>query len=286
MDDNIIRPQSPAAMASLIANTMDPVRIIGAGSKRNIGLPVKEEVQLVSTSALAQIPYFEPSEFVIAAQAGVKVSDLQAKLLAHELSLPFHHPWMDQGATLGGVIATNLGGDERLDLGAPRDNVLGIEYVNGNGELLRAGGRVMKNVTGLDMGRALAGSWGRLAVLTEIALKVVPAARMPEAQFAIEDHETPNLWRISVPAVQAEALHERLGACLVASRWHGALAWAATSDDAWDGHAIAQQFDGHALRVRGQGRAFQPQAAGVKRLEAQVKSALDPRSIFDSQYDG
>ena len=69
---------------------------------------------------------------------------------------------MDQGATLGGVIATNLGGDERLDLGAPRDNVLGIEYVNGNGELLRAGGRVMKNVTGLDMGRAFGRKLGTL----------------------------------------------------------------------------------------------------------------------------
>ena len=286
MDDDILRPQSPAAMASVIANASGHVRVIGTGSKRHIGLSVKDETQVVSTSALTQIPYFEPSEFVIAAQAGVKVSDLQAQLQAHELSLPFHHPWMDQGATLGGVIATNLGGDERLDLGAPRDNVLGIEYVNGNGELLRAGGRVMKNVTGLDMGRALAGSWGRLAILTEIALKVVPAARMPEAQFAIEDQEASNLWRISVPAAQAEALHDHLGARLVARRWHGALAWAATSDDEWDGHAVAKQFGGHALRVRGQGRAFQPQAAGVKRLEAQVKGALDPRSIFDSQHDG
>ena len=286
MDDDILRPQSPAAMASVIANASGPVRVIGAGSKRHIGLPVKEEAQVVSTSALTQIPYFEPSEFVIAAQAGVKVSDLQVKLQAHELSLPFHHPWMDQGATLGGVIATNLGGDERLDLGAPRDNVLGIEYVNGNGELLRAGGRVMKNVTGLDMGRALAGSWGRLAILTEIALKVVPAARMPEAQFAIEDQEASNLWRISVPAAQAEALHDHLGARLVARRWHGALAWAATLDDAWDGHAVAKQFGGHALRVRGQGRAFQPQAAGVKRLEAQVMGDLDPRSIFVSQVVG
>ena len=286
MDDDILRPQSPAALASVIADASVPVRIMGAGSKVHIGLPAREETLVVSTSALTQIPYFEPSEFVIAAQAGVKVADLQAKLKAHDLSLPFHHPWMDQGATLGGVIATNLGGDERLDLGAPRDNVLGVEYINGRGELLRAGGRVMKNVTGLDMGRALSGSWGRLAILTEIALKVVPIARMPVAQFALADEEASNLWRISVPTAQAEALHDCLGARLVASRWQGALAWAATSDDEWDGHAIAQQCGGHALRVRGQGRAFQPQSAGIKRLEAQVKGALDPRSIFDSQYDG
>jgi len=88
MEDHTFRPQSPAAMASVIADASGPVRIIGAGSKRHIGLPVEEEAQVVSTSALTQIPYFEPSEFVIAVQAGVKVSDLQAKLQAHELSLP------------------------------------------------------------------------------------------------------------------------------------------------------------------------------------------------------
>ena len=185
MKNDVLTPESPVALAAIIANTDAPVRVIGSGSKAGIGLPVEDGTLLVSTSKLTDVPYFEPSEFVVAAQAGVKVSDLQAKLQAHDLSLPFHHPWMDNGATLGGVIATNLGGDERLELGAPRDNVLGVEYINGRGEVLRAGGRVMKNVTGLDMGRALAGSWGRLAVLTEIAIKVVPAARMPESQFSL-----------------------------------------------------------------------------------------------------
>lgn len=285
MKNDVLTPESPVALAAIIANTDAPVRVIGSGSKAGIGLPVEDGTLLVSTSKLTDVPYFEPSEFVVAAQAGVKVSDLQAKLQAHDLSLPFHHPWMDNGATLGGVIATNLGGDERLELGAPRDNVLGVEYINGRGEVLRAGGRVMKNVTGLDMGRALAGSWGRLAVLTEIAIKVVPAARMPESQFSLSDDRAANLWRISVPAAHADQLHERLGGRLVACRWDGGLAWAATDDDAWDGHAIAQEFHGHALRVRGQGKAFQPQYSGIKKLEAQVKAALDPRSIFDSQYD-
>ena len=149
---------------------------------------------------------------------------------------------------------------------------MGIEYVNGNGELLRAGGRVMKNVTGLGL---LAGSWGRLAILTEIALKVL--ARRPNAGLSLRLKITPLLiFGVSV-ADSSEALHERLGACLVASRWHGAH-----NGRTWTMHGTGTLSHSN-LWARpasaGQGRAFQPQAAGVKRLEAQVKSALD-RSIL------
>jgi glycolate oxidase FAD binding subunit len=133
---------------------------------------------------LVGIPIYEPSELVLVALAGTPVAQIEQLLAENDQEFPFEPidlgPVLGFGpgqATIGGVIATNLSGSKRILRGAARDHVLGVQAVNGSGEAIRAGGRVMKNVTGYDLGRALAGSWGTLAVMTEIAIKVLPAQR-------------------------------------------------------------------------------------------------------------
>ena len=119
---------------------------------------------------------YEPSELVVTARAGTPLCELEAELAAHGQCLAFEPPRYGAGGTVGGMVATGLSGPARASRGALRDFVLGVEIINGRGERLRFGGQVMKNVAGYDVSRLMAGSWGRLAVITEVSLKVLPVA--------------------------------------------------------------------------------------------------------------
>ncbi len=169
-----------AVQSALTAQT--PLEIIGHGSKRRIGAPV-ENSNILDLSALSGIILYEPEELVLSALAGTAMGEIEALLAAKGQQLAFEP--MDYGplfggvagrGTIGGVLATNSSGPRRLKAGAARDHVLGIEAVSGRGELFKSGGRVMKNVTGYDLSKGLAGSWGTLAVLTTVTFKVLPAA--------------------------------------------------------------------------------------------------------------
>lgn len=163
-----------------------PLRIAGSGSKNfhpdsRAGAPVP---------ALDMRPYagvlsYEPSELVITVRAGTPLAEVEALLAAHGQCLAFEPPRFgagvaaagdEAGGTVGGMVAAGLSGPARASVGAVRDFVLGAEIVNGRGELLRFGGQVMKNVAGYDISRLMAGSWGRLAAITEVSLKVLPVA--------------------------------------------------------------------------------------------------------------
>lgn len=159
-----------------------PLEIVGHGSKRGIGRPV-QAAHMLDLSRLAGVTLYEPEELVLAAKAGTPLAQIEALLAARNQQLAFEP--MDYGpllggpagrGTLGGAIAANLSGPRRLKAGAARDHVLGIDAVSGRGEAFKAGGRVVKNVTGYDLSKGLAGSWGTLAVLTDIVVKVLPAA--------------------------------------------------------------------------------------------------------------
>ena len=130
------------------------------------------------------VPLYEPTELIMVAKAGTPLAEIEAQLAENDQELPFEPvdlgPLLGYGpgeATIGGVVATNISGSRRILKGAARDHVLGMRAVNGRGEVIKSGGRVMKNVTGYDLGRTLAGSWGTLAIMTEVALKVLPAQR-------------------------------------------------------------------------------------------------------------
>ena len=157
-----------------------PIEVVGSGSKRAIGRPVDGTVT-ITTASLRGISLYEPSELVMSARAGTPLSQIEAELAARGQMLAFEPIDLapatggPQGAqTIGAVFATNLSGARRIQYGAARDHLLGVKDVNGRTELFQAGGRVMKNVTGYDVSRGLAGSWGTLAVMTEVTFKVIP----------------------------------------------------------------------------------------------------------------
>ncbi len=168
----------------------EPLEIVGQASKRALGRPVQAG-HLLDMSGLAGIELYEPEELVLTALPGTPIAEIEAALAASNQELAFdpldYGPLLGNPAgqgTLGGVIAANLAGSKRLKHGAARDHVLGMDAVSGRGEIFHSGGRVVKNVTGYDLPRALTGSWGTLAVATRITLKVLPRAQT-EATFLL-----------------------------------------------------------------------------------------------------
>ncbi len=161
-----------------------PLEIVGHASKRGIGRPVQAEHTL-DLSALTGVTLYEPEELVLSARAGTPLSEIEMLLQDHGQMLAFEP--MDFGplfghargrGTIGGVLAANASGPRRIKAGAARDHILGIHAVSGRGEAFKSGGRVVKNVTGYDLSKGLAGSWGTLAVVTDLTFKVLPR---PEA---------------------------------------------------------------------------------------------------------
>jgi glycolate oxidase FAD binding subunit len=179
-------PPGEAELADLITRAASqklPLEIRGNGSKHWIGRPMQVATRL-STGEMRGITLYEPTELVLSARSGTPLAEIEALLDKNGQELPFEPHYLEQlspveargPVTVGGVIAANSSGPRRILRGSARDHVIGIRAVNGLGEIIKSGGRVMKNVTGYDLGRGIAGSWGTLAVLTEITLKVLPKA--------------------------------------------------------------------------------------------------------------
>lgn len=188
---DILRPSDEVGLVEMIAEAKGagtPVEIIGGGSKRSWGAPVQAE-KAISLSGLTGIPLYQPSELVVSAKTGTPLAEVESILAEKGQRLPFEPTdyrgllgTPDTTPTIGGTVACNQSGPARLVLGAVRDLLLGIRAVNGRAELIRNGGRVMKNVTGYDLAKFAAGSFGTLAALTEVTFKVLP---IPERQVTI-----------------------------------------------------------------------------------------------------
>ncbi len=180
---DILRPATEWELKSMITALVEsqvPVEIMGSGTKRGVGRPLSAPVAL-TTTGLRGISLYEPTELVMSVRAGTPVSQIEVELATRGQMLPFEPidlgPALGTNAglqTIGAVFAANISGSRRIAAGAARDFLLGVQGVNGRGESFKSGGRVMKNVTGLDVGRGLAGSWGTLAVLSEVTFKVLP----------------------------------------------------------------------------------------------------------------
>jgi glycolate oxidase FAD binding subunit len=156
-----------------------PLEIIGNGSKRQIGQPMATNA-LLDLSALNAVTCYEPNELIITVQAGAPLADVASLIDSKNQHFAFEP--VDTAAllggpnlgTIGGMIGAGLAGPRRVKAGGARDHLLGAHGVSGFGESFKAGGRVVKNVTGYDLCKLLAGSWGTLAVMTEVTLKVMP----------------------------------------------------------------------------------------------------------------
>src|SRR5437764_13485397 len=164
------------------------LELIGHGSKRAIGRPVQTDLSL-DLSGLSGVTSYEPEGLVLSAKAGTPLAEVEALAAAKGQQLAFEP--MDYGPLLGGplghgtigaALAMNLGGPRRIKAGAARDHFLGFSAVSGRGETFKSGGRVVKNVTGYDLCKLMAGSWGTLAAMTDITVKTLPR---PETEATV-----------------------------------------------------------------------------------------------------
>jgi glycolate oxidase FAD binding subunit len=185
-----LMPRDQSALAGIVADAAtrrSPLAIVGGGTRLGLGRPM-QTAATVSTAALTGVTLYEPSELVMSARAGMPLSEIEALLSGHRQGLAFEPPDHRRlhgtagEATIGAVAATNRSGPRRIQAGAARDSLIGVHAVNGSGEIVRSGGRVMKNVTGYDLVKLLAGSHGTLAVLSEVTFKVAP---LPETETTV-----------------------------------------------------------------------------------------------------
>jgi len=171
------------------------LEIVGGGSKRAVGRPSQTDVTL-DLSGLSGVTLYEPEELVLSAKAGTPMAEIEKLIAASNQALAFEPMdlgpllgplhGIDTGAgTLGGVLAANLSGPRRIKAGAARDHFLGVTAVSGRGETFKSGGRVVKNVTGYDLCKLLAGSWGTLGVMTDVTVKVLPRAETEETVMVL-----------------------------------------------------------------------------------------------------
>jgi glycolate oxidase FAD binding subunit len=168
-----------------------PLELVGQGSKRVLGRPAQTDLTL-DLSGLSGVTLYEPEELVLSAKAGTPLADIEALVADKGQQLAFepmdYAPILGGAAgrgTIGGALATNLSGPRRIKAGAARDHFLGVTAISGRGETFKSGGRVVKNVTGYDLCKLLAGSWGTLAAMTEVTIKTLPR---PETEQTLLVH--------------------------------------------------------------------------------------------------
>jgi glycolate oxidase FAD binding subunit len=171
----MLRPTTPQEVQEAVL-THPRLRPRGAGTKPALSSP-KEGEALLDLSGLRGILEYEPEEFVFTALAGTPLGEIEAALKAHGQYLPFDPPLLGKGATLGGTVAAGLSGPMRHRYGGVRDFILGVRFVDGEGRLVRGGGKVVKNAAGFPFHRLMVGSLGAFGVMVELSFKVFPRPR-------------------------------------------------------------------------------------------------------------
>lgn len=228
------RPATAAELAGMIRDAHDRrtrLRVVARGTWQGCTASVAPDAAVLDVSGLSGILEYVPGDLTLTARAGTTVAEVDAATRAHGQWCPLL-PWGGDEGTLGATFATATHGPCSASFGAPRDLAIGMEFVDGTGALIRAGGRVVKNVAGFDLTRLLVGSWGTLGVITEVSvrLRARPAVdetwsvaidagggararleefrRGPLAPLAIEEFETGTLVRLGGNAAFVAASRE------------------------------------------------------------------------------
>ena len=177
-------PMTPHTVDELqeIVLSHERIHLSGGSTKPALSTPL-DGTEHLELSKLSGIVEYDPSELTFTALAGTPIAEVQSKLDARGQYLPFDPPFADRGATIGGTVAAGLSGPGRYRFGGIRDFILGVSLVDGNGRLVRGGGKVVKNVAGFDIPKLMVGSLGELGVLVELTFKVFPK---PESRLTIE----------------------------------------------------------------------------------------------------
>lgn len=258
----IFKPETPEQVCEAVAWAVaeeTPLDVVCGGSKRALGRPTNIE-SCLDVSALRGISLYEPEELVLSAGPGTPMAEIEQALAERRQQLAFEPPDLGPllgrapgGGTLGGAIACNLSGPRRIKAGAARDHFLGFTAISGRGEVFKSGGRVVKNVTGYDLCKLLAGSYGTLAALTDVTIKVLPAPEKTRTVliFGLDD--------AAACAAMTRALgsmHEVSGAA------HLPAPAAATSQVSYVKDAAAAVT---ALRVEGPGPSVEHRCAALRR---------------------
>ncbi|HML08910.1 MAG TPA: FAD-binding protein [Xanthobacteraceae bacterium] len=191
---DILKPRDAAEVEKAIRWALadgKTLELVGRGSKRAIGRAAQWDATL-DLSGLSGVTLYEPAELVLSAKAGTPLAEIEALLAGSGQQLAFepmdYGPLLGNAAaagSIGGALAANLSGPRRIKAGAARDHFLGVSAVSGRGETFKSGGRVVKNVTGYDLCKLLAGSWGTLAAMTEVTIKTLPRAETEETVLAV-----------------------------------------------------------------------------------------------------
>lgn len=184
MSTQLFNPASDREAAELIRDAGGKhFEIVSSGTKRNLGRPVDANA-ILDMSAVTGIIDYKPEELVLSARAGTKLAEIETLLAEHNQALGFEPcdwgPMFGAPAgvqTIAGVVAADVCGPRRVKSGSVRDHVIGCRFINGHGEIIKAGGTVIKNVTGFDIPKLMCGAFGTLGVLTEVTLRVLPRAK-------------------------------------------------------------------------------------------------------------
>jgi glycolate dehydrogenase FAD-binding subunit len=206
-DSAMIRPTTIEEVQTAVR---DGARILphGGGTKPALSTSTGSVIALDLTG-LSGVLEYNPGEFTFTALAGTRVAEVQALLDSHGQYLPFDPPLAGQGATLGGAVAAGLSGPGRYRYGGVRDFILGVRWVDGNGDLVRGGGKVVKNAAGFDFPKLMVGSLGQLGVLVELTFKVFPkspAHSTVQGQFPRLAEAVQALYRLYTARLDVDAL--------------------------------------------------------------------------------
>lgn len=207
----------PATIEEVQEITRQAVCVLprGGGTKPALSTPL-EGIEVLDMSAIAGIVEYEPGELTFTARAGTRILEVNQMLSEHGQYLPFDPPLVERGATLGGTVAAGLSGPGRYHYGGVRDFLLGVRFVNSGGEIVRGGGKVVKNAAGFDLPKLMVGSLGGLGVLTELAFKVFPRPEVfatlrlecGDLDITLEAMSRAGASRLEVEALDIEPSHE------------------------------------------------------------------------------